>query len=53
MIYNIFFEGSYVSTMYSVQDVIEYMDVNGLKVVYEKEYFDGNTVDIFTYMDED
>ena len=52
MIYNIFFDGSYVSTMYSVQDVIEYTDINGLTVVYEKEYCDENTVDIFTRMND-
>lgn len=39
--------------MYSVQDVIEYVDVNGLTVVYEKEYCAENTVDIFTCMNEE
>lgn len=53
MIYNIFFDGSYVSTAYSIKDVIEYIDMNGLTITYEKEYCNENTVDIFTCMNEE
>lgn len=52
MNYNIYYENSRVITLNSIKDVIEYCNINRLKVVYELVYDCEEYIDIFTE-DED
>ena len=48
MNYNIYYENELVSTLNKVKDVVEYCDINRLKIVYEFEDPYEEYVDIFT-----